>query len=360
MSMQALLPIIAAAAAAFVGAAQAQTRAPEHTFRAATIDARTSVYNQAIGIPFAERVALLTDGRVRIDVVDGGVLSPILQIFQAVQDGRADAAIGPASFLGGRDPTNLIISSFPSGLGSDSIIAWFYFGGGQDMLTQHRRETMGLHSILLGAGPAEIFAHSHKPIQKVEDLKGVKFRALGNWAAILRDEFGASPTVVPGPEIYSMLEKRAIDATEFSMPAENRARGYQDIAKYIVLPGLHAPAWTFEFAVKRERWDALPDDLKRKIELAARATTYDSMNQIIMADLGAMEQLRSGKNEVIILDDTFREKVREASRKWAKEASAKAKAEGNPWPERVAESVFAFQDRWRANATYLLQDARSR
>jgi TRAP-type mannitol/chloroaromatic compound transport system substrate-binding protein len=358
--MQALLPIIAAAAAAFVGAAQAQTRAPEHTFRAATIDARTSVYNQAIGIPFAERVALLTDGRVRIDVVDGGVLSPILQIFQAVQDGRADAAIGPASFLGGRDPTNLIISSFPSGLGSDSIIAWFYFGGGQDMLTQHRRETMGLHSILLGAGPAEIFAHSHKPIQKVEDLKGVKFRALGNWAAILRDEFGASPTVVPGPEIYSMLEKRAIDATEFSMPAENRARGYQDIAKYIVLPGLHAPAWTFEFAVKRERWDALPDDLKRKIELAARATTYDSMNQIIMADLGAMEQLRSGKNEVIILDDTFREKVREASRKWAKEASAKAKAEGNPWPERVAESVFAFQDRWRANATYLLQDARSR
>ena len=43
-----------------------------------------------------------------------------------------------------------------------------------------------------------------------------------------------------------------------------------------MLPGLHAPAWTFEFAVKRERWDALPDDLKRKIQLAARATTYDS------------------------------------------------------------------------------------
>jgi TRAP-type mannitol/chloroaromatic compound transport system substrate-binding protein len=356
--MRALLHIVAGVLV-WAGAAGAQTRAPEHTFRAATIDARTSVYNTAIGTPFAERVALLTDGRVKIDIVDGGVLSPILQIFQAVQDGRADAAIGPASFLGGRDPTNLIISSFPTGLGSDSIVAWFYYGGGQDLLTQHRRETMGLHSILLGAGPAEIFAHSHKPIRKVEDLRGVKFRALGNWAAILRDEFGAAPTVVPGPEIYSMLEKRAIDATEFSMPAENRARGYQDVARYIILPGLHAPAWTFEFAVKKERWDALPDDLKKKIEIAARTTTYDAMNQIIMADLGAMEQLRSGKNEVIILDDTFREKVREASRKWAKEAAAKAKAEGNPWPERVAESVFAFQDRWRANATYLLQDARS-
>ena len=201
--MQALLPIIAAAAAAFVGAAQAQTRAPEHTFRAATIDARTSVYNQAIGIPFAERVALLTDGSVRIDVVDGGVLSPICKIFQAVQDGRADAAIGPASFLGGQRSDQPHHLSFPSGLGSDfdhRLVLLRRRRGHADPASP-RDNGAALHSA--GAGPAEIFAHSHKPIQKVEDLKGVKFRALGNWAAILRDEFGASPTVVPGPEIYS-------------------------------------------------------------------------------------------------------------------------------------------------------------
>jgi TRAP-type mannitol/chloroaromatic compound transport system substrate-binding protein len=296
---------------------------------------------------------------VRIEVVEGGVLAPVLQIFQAVQDGRADACIGPASFLGGRDPTNLIISSFPSGLGADSILPWFYHGGGEKLLTDHRRETMGMHSIVIASGPAEIFAHSHRPIRTVEDLRGLKFRTLGNWAAVMRDEFGAAPTVVPGAEIYSMLERRAIDAAEFSMPAENRARGYQDVARFIILPGLHAPAWTFEFATKRERWDGLPEDLRKKIEIAAKLQAFECMQTVIMADFTAMEQLRSGRNEIIILDQTFRDKVQAASRKWATEAAAKAKAEGNPWVERVVQSVFTFQDRWRANSSYLINDTRS-
>jgi TRAP-type mannitol/chloroaromatic compound transport system substrate-binding protein/TRAP-type mannitol/chloroaromatic compound transport system permease small subunit len=341
------------------GVALAQSKPPEFTFRVATIDSRTSVYNTALGIPFAERVAQLTDGRVKIEIIEGGVLAPVLQIFQAVQDGRADGALGPASFLGGKDPTNLIIGSFPTGLGVDSLLPWFYAGGGEKLLTEHRRETMGLHSIVVGAGPTEIMAHSHKAIRTVEDLRGMKFRALGNWAAILRDEFGAAPTVVPGAEIYSMLEKRAIDAAEFSMPAENRARGYQDVAKFIILPGIHAPAWTFEFATKKEKWDALPEELKVKVQAAAKLVTYECMTQIIMDDFGAMAEIGKGKNEIIVLDKTFQDKARVASRKWATEAAAKAKAEGNPWPERVIQSLFPFQDRWQANSRYLLTDTRT-
>jgi len=347
---------ITAIVAGFVACSAAGASAQQYTFRMATIAPKTAVYNTDISQPFADYVAALTDGKVKIEVVEGGVLAPIFKIHEAVQTGIADLAVGPASFLGGKDPTNFIIGSFPTGPGVDSLVPWLYFGGGEEMLTKLRRENMGLHAIVLGSGPSEFFAHSHKPIRTVEDLKGMKFRTLGNWAAILKDGFGASPVVVPGPELYSMLEKKAIDAMEYSMPSENKALGYQDIAKYIIMPGIHAGAWTFELVMKADRWDALPADIRAKIETAAKIVTYQSMQTIIVKDFAALEELRKGKNEFIVLDDTFKMKAREAARKWAAEAAAKAKAEGNPWPERVANSMFAFQDRWQRNSSYMVVD----
>ena len=326
------------------------------TLRAATIAPKTSVYNTAIALPFADYVNKLTDGKVKIEVFEGGVLAPIFKIYEAVEDGRADIAIGPASFLGGKDPTNLMIGSFPTGLGVDSIIAWMYNDGGEKLLQEHRKATMKLHTMVLGAGPSEIFAHSHKPIRTVEDLKGLKFRTLGNWAAIIKDSFGAAPVVVPGSELYSMLEKKAIDGTEYSMPSENKALGFQEVAKYIIMPGIHAGSWTFEAAMREDTWNKIPKDLQEKIHMAARLVTFESMNSIIMQDFAALGALLGGKNEVIILDETFKRKAKEAARKWAADAASKAKAEGNPWPERVAKSIFDFQDRWEKYSPYLVVD----
>ncbi|MBM3597492.1 MAG: C4-dicarboxylate ABC transporter substrate-binding protein [Alphaproteobacteria bacterium] len=356
MNIRRLAPL--AAAVAVAGLAFGASAQQQYTFRMATIAPKTAVYNTDISDPFAAHVARLTDGKVKVEVFEGGVLAPIFKIYEAVEDGRADIAVGPPTFLGGQDPTNLIISSFPSGLGVDSLIPWLYLGGGQQMLTQHRREKMKMHSLILGAGPSEIFAHSHKAIRTVEDLKGVKFRTLGNWAAILKDGFGAAPVVVPGSELYGMLEKKGIDAMEYSMPSENKALGYQEVARYIIMPGIHAGAWSFEVVMKMEKWDALPKDIQDKIAVAAKLTTYESLHSIVMKDFAALEELMKGKNEIIILDDTFKNKVKDASRKWAFEAAAKAKTEGNPWPERVAKSVFDFQDRWAKLSPYMVMDHR--
>jgi TRAP-type mannitol/chloroaromatic compound transport system substrate-binding protein len=156
-----------------------------------------------------------------------------------------------------------------------------------------------------------------------------------------------------------MLEKKAIDAAEYSMPSENFAKGYHEIARYVVYPGIHAPAWAFEGLIELETWEKLPPDIKVAMEAAARIVTHESMLKIIDADLDAVGKIMAGgRNEVIRLSDEFQAEARKAARAWATEAAAKAKAAGNPWPERVANSIFAFQDRWIANSKYLVVDHR--
>ncbi len=338
------------------GSASAQ----EYKFRMATIDNETGVYFTTIAQPFADLVFQLTGGRVLIEPLPAGTVGNIFKLHEALEDGLVDMVNWPAVFLGTADPTNAMIQAFPTGLGTDSFLAWVYKGGGEDLLTQHRRETMGMHSIVLGSGPSEWYAHSHVPITSTADLEGLKYRTLGNWAAIVKDAFSAAPTTVPGSEIYSMLEKKGVDLAEYSMPAENWARGYHEITPYVIYPGIHAPAWAFELMMTAEGWDELPDDVKLAIEVAARLVTHDSMISIINKDLDAVVKIEQraaeGKNELIRLSPEFVAEAREAARGWAMAVAAEEKANGNEWPEKVANSIFDFQDRWIAGSKYLVVD----
>lgn len=334
--------------------------AADYEFRMATIDTETGVYYTNIARPFADLVNQLTGGRVVIDPLPAGTVGNIFKLHEALDDGLVEMVNWPPSFLGTADPTNAMILGFPTGLGVDSFHAWIYQGGGEELLTQHRAETMGNFSIVLGSGPSEWFAHSHIPIETVDDLKGAKYRTLGNWAAVVESAFGAAPTTVPGAEIYSMLEKKGIDLTEYSMPSENFARGYHEITPYVIYPGIHAPAWAFELMMKQETWDDLPDDIQLAIRTAAKLVTYESINKVIIADLDAVEKIdqrvADGKNKLVRLSQEFQDAARAAARKWATDASAAAKSAGNEWPEKVAQSIFDFQDRWIGASKYLVVD----
>lgn len=350
-------PLIAGAAlVASVSLASAQ----DYQFRMATIDTETGVYFTNIAQPFATLVNELTGGQVEIQPLPAGTVGNIFKLHEALEDELVDMVNWPTSFLGTADPTNAMILGFPTGLGTDSFLTWIYVGGGQDLLTEHRRETMDMHAIVLGAGPSEWFAHSHSPITSVADLEGKKYRTLGNWAAVVKDRFGAAPTTVPGSEVYSMLEKQGVDLAEYSMPAENFARGYHEITPYVIYPGIHAPAWGFELMMRKDQWDELPDDIKLAIETAAKVVTFESMMKIVNDDLDAVakieERAAAGDNELIRLPEEFITAAREGARAWAMDAAEAAKAEGNEWPEKVAKSIFDFQDRYIANSKYLVVD----
>ncbi|MEX0759264.1 MAG: C4-dicarboxylate ABC transporter substrate-binding protein [Tistlia sp.] len=328
-------------------------------WRMTTIVPETSNFYQLFALPLVKRVEELTDGRVVIEPYPAGIIAPSFEAHDAVLDGTADAVQAPPIHLVNRDPANALVGTIPGGMGPDALMHWMYQGGGKELLAEFRRETLGLHSIPAGLGGSELLAHAHKPIRTAEDLKGVKFRTAGAFAEILSEHFDAATTVVPGSEVYAMMERKAIDATEWSGPSENRVAGLQETAKYIMYPGSQTNAFFMEFAVKQETWDALPEDLQTKIEAAAQLATMDTLLAFDARDMEAWAELKKGRNEIVRIDDSLIQDIREAGRTWAYAKAEEQEAAGNPWMGRIADSYYAFYDNWLENAEFRAIDVKS-
>ena len=351
MKMLMKTAILAGAVSALAFAAAAQ----EVTWRVPTSVPEGSPYYENFLVRFADNVKTLTDGRVEIEPFGAGILVPALEVYAGVKDGITEGGHSTPSYLVNQNPENAIFSGFPGGMGPEAYTTWIYEEGGREALEKFRAED-GLKSLIVGIGSSEIMAHSNKPIKTAEDLKGLKYRTSGPWAEVMKDYFGAVPTVVPPGEIYTLLERKGVDAIEWGPPSGNLPEGFHEAAPYIVTPGVHQPTFLWEVVVKQETWDALADDLKPKLEAAAQLTTLQALNHFYAQDIAAMEQFRGTNVEIIALDPAFVEELSAAGRDWiAKKADAEA-AEGRGEMKEVLTAYQEFQKRWSAESGYLIRN----
>jgi TRAP-type mannitol/chloroaromatic compound transport system substrate-binding protein len=304
---------------------------------------------------FADNVKLITGGKVIIEPYGAGVLVPAFKVYEAVADGTVEAGHSTPSYLVNADPTNAIFASYPGGMSPEATLAWLYQGGGEKMLKDFRREKMKLHTLIVGVGSSEVLAHSNKPIRTRDDFKGMKYRTSGAFAAVLK-ELGAIPTVVAPAEIYTLLERKGVDAIEWATPGSNLSEGFHKVAKYLVLPGIHQPTFLWEVVLKQETWDKLPKDLQEQVEAAARLTTLEALPKFQYADAKALDVYRANGNEIITLDPKLVDEIRQIGIGWAKTAAAAAKAKGDDRMEKVLASYLGYQALWAKNSSYMIRD----
>ena len=132
--------------------------------------------------------------------------------------------------------------------------------------------------------------------------------------------------------------------------------GFHQAARYIVVPGVHQPTFLWEVVVKQETWNAVPDDLKAKLEMAAQLTTYQGLSHFLAEDMKAMAQYRAGRNEVITLEPDFIKQLANAGRDWIAKKAEEQNGKGNA---RLAETLAdynAFKAQWDAETDYLIRD----
>lgn len=333
----------------------AQSQAAEVEWRVPTSVPDGSPFYENFLERFANNTELLTNGRVEIKPFGAGVIVPALQVYEAVQEGTVEAGHSTPSYLVNQDPINAIFAGFPGGMGPQAYINWMYEGGGQEKL-QELRASQGLKTIIVGIGSTEIFAHSNVPIKGPDDLNGLKYRTSGPWAEVMREYYNAVPTVVPPGDTYTLLQRKGVDAIEWATPSSNQPEGFHEAARYIIVPGVHQPTFLWEMVVRQETWDKVPDELKPLIEASAKLTTYEALSNFYHSDIQSMEMYRSGKNEVISLDDGFIQELANNGRDWIWERAAEKNKNGDPRMEEILTEYKEYQQRWNSQKDYLITE----
>jgi TRAP-type mannitol/chloroaromatic compound transport system substrate-binding protein len=329
----------------FSAAHAVQAEEPQHNFKMATGwsgGPLTTIGAQA----FADNVAQLSDGRIKVQVFTGGALGNALKVSETVKNGIAEMGHTWMGYDWGKDPTTVLFAGYAGSPDSERMLHWLYEGGGVELQREFRDEKFDVVSFPLFIRTAEVFLHSRKPVKTLEDLKGLKMRTAGAWLE-MSESLGAAPVTTPGGDVYPMLERGAIDATEWGTPWENVSPGFHKVAKYVIIPGVHQPVAPFELVINKAAWNKLSDKDKEAVETAARLTTLNSWLRIGQEDAKALAFFESEGNVIIELDPEVQHKAQDIAKDWAEE-----QATDNEWFARVLKHQQEFLELWKDADSY--------
>jgi len=297
---------------------------------------------------FAEDVYKASSGRLDIAVKSGGEIVPSHEVTDAISKGVLDMGhpnaamdvgrFGPVAFLFG-------CSGFPAGPNPIEYLAWFYEGGGRERVNEIYQ---GQYDVVIIAQvtdyPAELLCHSSKKITKISDFKGLKFRTMGPWAEVM-ESFGASIVTVPGGEIYECAQRGVVDAFEYCGAAIDWTMGFHEITKYIGVPGIHSPMSSNLLMINKDKWDALPDDLKEILRLAGEAHSIRDYLDVSTRDAFALDKYREYGTEIFVLPDEVQQAIVERSEEFVKKH-----CEEDALYKEIYEGQLEFIKKWRSRA----------
>ena len=284
---------------------------------------------------FCDIVEKASGGRIKINLLASGAVVPPFEVLDAVHKGILDMGNAWSGYWFGKHPAATLFSSVaggPFGMDSWDLLGWYYLGGGKQLYQELYTNELKLNVVVFaGSGETcEPQGWFRKPIKTVKDFKGIKFRA-GGMAAEVFKALGMTVVILPGGEIVPALQRGVIDAGEFSEPSSDMAMGFQDVAKYYYLPGIHQPTGFIENIINKAKWDALPQDLKYVIEYASMASQIWWDSAVKLQNSKDLETLVTKHGVKVI--ETPPEILMEVLKAWDQVADKHCKA--NPFFNKV-------------------------
>jgi TRAP-type mannitol/chloroaromatic compound transport system substrate-binding protein len=225
---------------------------------------------------FASKVNNMSGGKLKIEVLPSGSVVPAFQLLDAVSKGTLDGGHGVLAYHYGKNSALALWGSGPAfGMDPNMVLSWHQHGGGKALLEEiYKSLNIDVSSFVYGPMPTQPLGWFKKPIAKVEDLKGLKYRTVG-LAVDIFTELGCAVNPLPGGEIVPALDRGLIDAAEFNNATSDRLLGFPDVVKNCMLQSFHQSGEQFEILFNKGKLAALPTELKSVIEYAVQASSAE-------------------------------------------------------------------------------------
>ena len=292
---------------------------------------------------FAAMVEAMSGGRLAITVYGAGEIVPAFEAMDAVQQGTADLLHGSPYFWVGKSSALNYFTTLPFGMTANEYSAWLRFGGGIELWRELYGD-FGVTPFYAGSSGVQAGGWFTRPIDTLDDFKGLKFRIAGLGGEVLK-QLGVNAVLLPPGEIGPALLSGAIDGADWIGPWNDIAFGLYQSARYYYMPGWHEPGPALEISINTAAWQALPGDLQAIVEHAAAACAEATLADFNFHNIEAFPKLAELGVEVRSYSPEIVDRLREISAQVVADLGAANELSG-----RIHDSHMGFLARARAYA----------
>jgi len=201
-----------------------------------------------------------TNGRVKWSYFPAAMLTPPQQTYDSIVKGIADAGQSVFAYTRGKFTLTEVIDlplGYKTGYVSNKLINEYYKKFKPKEMDDVK--VLWLHTTSPG-----LLMTAKKPVSKMEDVKGMKIRSQGMTAKVVQ-ALGAAPVGMTVNEAYDALMKGVADGAMLPIEA---LKGFKlGEVLHFVTQNYGSAYATGEFVVmNKEKWNALPDDIKKIID----------------------------------------------------------------------------------------------
>ena len=214
---------------------------------------------------FADEVAKLSGGKMKIRAIGGAALGPDTQMQQALIGGAQEMMVGSTATLVGIAKemalwdTPFLVNNVRE---ADALL-----DGPVGDKVKAKLTDKGLVGLVYWENGFRNLTNSKHAVNKLEDLNGIKLRVMQN--SVFLDSFkqlGANAVPLPYSELFTALETNAVDGQENPYNTILSAKFYE-VQKYLTVTNHVCSPWIV--TVSRKFWDGLSRDEQAVLQQAA-------------------------------------------------------------------------------------------
>ncbi len=161
------------------------------------------------------------------------------------------------------------------------------------LMEEYKRE--GMHVLYAPPVTTMLFG-TRKMVTKMEDLKGLKIRAVGTKSKLV-SELGAVPVAVTGPEIYDSLHKGVIDGATVLDFGNLNTYKLNEVLPYIIDTGFGVYA-ALVTAMNLETWRGLPPHVQKVMTEVSGETGEKYAKEIMTVERRSLDLISTSKGQI--------------------------------------------------------------
>ena len=237
-----------------------------------------------------------TNGKVKVEYYPAGTLTKARQCYDGVVEGLSDIGFSVLAYSKGRFPVLAAVDlplGYTSGLEATKVANAVYNRFTPKSFND--TEVMYFHA----HGPGLIFT-SKKPVRTIADMKGLKLRATGNSAKVVK-ALGGIPVAISMPDSYQSIQKGIVNGGLYPLET-NKGWKMGEVVKYCTADFPAAYTTTFFVVMNKDKWQSLSQDIQKTIKAINKEWIIKHGEAWDTSDIAGLNFFLNQGNEMFGLD----------------------------------------------------------